>query len=137
MSFKENLNNFFLSLAYILVCLVATVLIEGLLVLCATRSKKALKASVLCNLLTNPMMNGLLFLVSWILYEFFKIPYFPPAEYYITLAILETAVVFVEAFVYRYLDVKKTKASSIVFSLLINAASAVVGAFLPLFVALF
>ena len=91
--------------------------IEGVLVYALFRSKQVCYASLLCNLLTNPILNLLLFIVLR----------FQTGLYWPALVMLELAVVLAEAYVYRLLLDMTTKRALGV-SLLLNAVSYGVGA---------
>ena len=71
-----------------------TVATEGTAILIILRRKKYVYYSLLCNMLTNPALN-LLMLIS--------VRLFGIKVYYPILAVLELAVVFVEAAVYNYI----------------------------------
>jgi len=71
-----------------------TVVIEGTAILIILRRKKYVYYSILCNMLTNPALNLLMH---------FSVRLFGVSVYYPMLAVLELAVVFVEAAVYNYI----------------------------------
>ena len=96
----------------ILLALALTILIECGLSL-VFRSRQLTYTVLLCNLLTNPLLNLLMFLILYFLGLRF---------YYPLLAVLEIAVVFVEAFVIR-LMMHYRPLKAILVSLLFNAAS--------------
>ena len=103
-------------LAWILLFLVVTVLVEcGLSLL--FRSRELTYCVFLCNLLTNPLVNLLLILYS---------AYFPQEYYVIALAILEIAVVGVEAFIIALMTGMRPP-KALLLSLFFNAASCGVG----------
>jgi len=96
----------------ILLALGLTILIECGLSL-VFRSRQLTYSVLLCNLLTNPLLNLLMLLTLY----FWGLRF-----YYPLLAVLEVAVVLVEAFVIRLMmHYRTTKA--ILVSLLLNAAS--------------
>ena len=101
-------------------CLLLTIAAEGILIVIFTKSAKMLWRSVLCNLLTNPALNGILILLT----DFGVIS--TRAAYYTVLAILEILAVAVEALCYKLMcgwNVKKSLAVSAV----LNVASFAMG----------
>jgi len=74
--------------------LLLTITIEGLVIFVIFRCKQYVYYSLLCNLLTNPALNLMLGIFVWIFGERAYLP---------TLVIVELAVIFVEAAVYRYI----------------------------------
>ncbi len=80
--------------------LIATILIEGVVVLLLKRSLKWLYYSLLCNMLTNPLLN-----LS--LYAFIILFRPASAAYYICVGIGECIVVTVEYALYRALTKEK------------------------------
>lgn len=73
--------------------------------------------SILCNIITNPMLNLLLYLLIWGL----------GSEIYITaLVILEIIVVFVEAYIYKIIC-NFTKKEAFILSLILNISSYLIG----------
>lgn len=106
---------------YIICCFVATVIIEGAIMLIITKSKKDVYYSFLANLLTNPAMNALL-MVFCFFFPIYSLNY----AYIIVLAVLETIALFVEAKIYTYLNVFDKK-RSFWYSLLLNGVSCILG----------
>jgi hypothetical protein len=93
--------------------LVGTILVEGVVILLKYEKMNYVFYSLLCNVLTNPMLNLLLYLLVWVL----------GSEIYIhALIILETIVVIVEAYVYKILC-NFSKKEAIKLSILLNASS--------------
>ena len=81
------------------------------------RSKQLTYAVLLCNLLTNPLLNFLLLLY---------LTFFGQEFYFVALAVLETVVVFVEGCIFiLILDYRPLKAFSL--SLFFNSASFCIG----------
>ena len=93
--------------------LLLTVALEGAVILVVFRRKKYVYYSVLCNLLTNPAMN-LLLAVSFSL--------FGEGAYWLTLVLVELAVVIVEAAVYNYICEFGIKKAAML-SVLLNVSS--------------
>lgn len=91
--------------------------IEGALAYAFTRLPTAVYASALCNLLTNPLLNVLLFAVL----RFF------PAAYWGALVALELAVIAGEASLYRMLTGMRPGRAALL-SVALNAVSYGVGA---------
>lgn len=106
---------------YIICCFVATVVIEGVIMLIIKKSWKDVYYSFLANLLTNPAMNALLILFNFI-YPIYSLNWI----YILVLAVLETIAFFVEAKVYNYLGVFDKK-KSFWYSLLLNGVSCILG----------
>ena len=77
-----------------LLCLIVTIIVEGSFILLIFKRKDYLYYSVLCNLLTNPVLNLLLLTVGY---------FFDDTIYYVVLVIAEIVVVVVEALLYRIL----------------------------------
>lgn len=85
--------------------------------LAITKKPRDIYYSFLCNLLTNPALNAVLFLAV----------FFGGAGLYTPLlAVLEISVVFIEALIYRTLAGWKIK-KSLLISLILNGASLCVG----------
>jgi len=93
-----------------------TQIIECAAVLCF-RSKQLVYCVFLCNLLTNPLMNLLL----WLCCTFWGRQY-----YWLSLGVLETAVLFTETFVIK-LMMKYSVRRAFLISLLINGVSLLAG----------
>lgn len=102
--------------------LVVTAAVEGAAVLCVRRDKRFLFYSLLCNLLTNPLVNLLLILSVW---------WLGGSAYYPALALLEVLAVAAEAVVYHRLG-GLSKRVSLWLSLLLNALSFLAGLLLNL-----
>ena len=99
-----------------LLALLLTIAVEGAAILLIFRRKKYAYYSLLCNLLTNPAMNALLLISSWLL---------GMRVYYPALAVAEITVVIVEAIVYNYIcgfGMKKAAALSVFLNALSFAA---------------
>lgn len=103
--------------AAFLIVFAATVAVEGLLAFALFRERRLVYYTFLCNLLTNPALNGLLTLAV----RSFGLGVYTPV-----LVVLEIAVVLVEAFVLNYLT-GRGRGASLVLSLMLNAASFAVG----------
>ncbi len=101
---------FFLSLAR---ALIRTLLIEAAVVLLLTKNKGFLKGSLICNILTNPLLNLLLV---------FPLHYFGQTVYVICAVTGEICVFVGEAYLYRLFTRAAIKKCVIV-SLAANAAS--------------
>lgn len=98
----------------LLIPFLLTVVIEGITMLLLTRSFKWVCYNLLCNMVTNPVMNILLFLIT--------LRFGTTAVYYLAVVIGELAILFLEAWFYR----KMTEASSkkcFLRSLITNALS--------------
>ena len=105
------------AVAQLFVNLALSIVVEGALLYARFRSVRFCYASLLCNLLTNPLLNLLIQLVLR----------FSPGLYWAALVPLEIAVVFAEAYVYRLLCDFSVKRALLI-SLLLNAASYGAGA---------
>lgn len=123
--------NDFVAIIYLAFCLVLTVAVEGIVAMITTKSKEVLKVSVLCNLLTNPMLNALLIVGTY----FFGLNG-QSVGYYVALSVLEIAVVFVEGEVYRYLNLFDKRKKAYLMSFIFNLSSFAVGAILTFILAL-
>jgi len=98
-------------------CLLLSVLTEGILIALLFHNRQYVYYSFLCNLLTNPALNLLLALTVTLL---------GAAWYWPAVAVLELAVVFIEAYVYRLLcGFPFSKALGV--STLLNLASFLIG----------
>lgn len=96
-----------------IVCLVVTILVEGIVILIKYGLREYAYYSLLCNVLTNPMLNLLLYLLVWV---------FGSEIYMQSLIILEIVVVIVEAYVYRILC-NFSRKEALKLSLLLNGFS--------------
>lgn len=105
------------ALEIILQCFLLTVMVEGTFIGIAFRRRDYVYYSFLCNLLTNPLLNVILLLVTNIL---------DVACYFPALIVLEATVVFVEAYVLRLLCGFVYKKALLV-SLVMNALSFLTG----------
>ena len=96
-----------------LINLLLTVFIEGGLIFIIYRRKNFVYYSFLCNILTNPAINLLLWLIVW----------FVGRQFYTAgLIVLELAVLLVEAYIYKLLcGFKSLKA--LMLSFILNVAS--------------
>ena len=97
--------------------LLLTIVIEGVAIFLLYHRKDYLYYSCLCNLLTNPALNAILAVAVAIYGE---------VVYYPALICTEVAVLFIEAYVYRYLGDFKL-ASSIMLSAFLNSLSFGIG----------
>ncbi len=94
-----------------------TSFIEGIIIYLLYRKKEFVYYSLLCNMLTNPAMNLLLFFAAKV---------FGLAYYYLILIVLEIIVVLAEAFIYKLLGNLKTS-KSLFLSALLNLSSFLIG----------
>lgn len=101
----------------LLYVLILTIIIEGIVMLIMTRSKKWVYYNLLCNMLTNPLLNLSLFAMSLTLGK---------NAYYITLVIGEIIVLFGEAWLYNLMTSEKFKVCFIR-SLVTNCCSLLIG----------
>jgi len=104
------------ALLWMFVSLVLTIAVECGLSL-FFRSKQLSYSVLLCNLLTNPLLNFILLIVVYV---------WGPEPYLIVLAVLEVAAVVVETFVIRLMNSYSTL-RAFALALLFNAASFCVG----------
>jgi len=95
--------------------LIATILIEGVVVLLLKRSLKWLYFSALCNMLTNPLLNLALLAILLLTKG-------APAVYYVCVGIGECIVVASEYALYRAMTGEKPK-TCLTVSLAANAVS--------------
>lgn len=103
-----------------------TILLESIPVLFMKNKKAWWKASVLCNVVTNPILNTVILLLALLQSEGDLVSYI--------VIVLEVVVVFLEAYFYR-LMLDKTYKCCIVFSLVANGLSygtGVILSYLPL-----
>lgn len=100
----------------LLSALAFTILIEGIVVVVITRKANALFVSVACNLLTNPLINVILIVVS--IYEI--------NLYYPLMAVLEILVVIAEYFIYR-IATDESKKRCVIISVAANVLSFAIG----------
>jgi len=98
-------------------CLIITIVVEGILILLWYARWDYAYYSILCNIITNPMLNLLLYLLIWGLGSKFYIP---------ALVMLEIIVVFVEAYIYKILC-NFTKKEAFKLSLVLNISSYLIG----------
>ena len=85
-------------LIYLFLCLGATLLLEAIPLLCTTNKKDWWKASVVCNVITNPVLNLVVMLLNLAMWGMNRLP---------ALIALEIVVVLAEAYFYqRMLDKK-------------------------------
>lgn len=94
-----------------------TALIEGILIYLLYRKKEFVYYSILCNMLTNPAMNLLLFFATKV---------FGYAYYSFSLIVLEIIVFLVETFIYKLLGNLKIS-KSLMLSALLNFTSFLFG----------
>lgn len=107
----------------ILYALVLTIVVEDLIMLVLTRSKKWAYYNLLCNLVTNPLINivaGMVWLV-----------YMDSWQYTVTVAVGELVVFAVEALLYRAMTGEPNK-KCFVRSFVTNGLSFLVGLLLQL-----
>ena len=99
-------------IAQLFINLALSIAIEGVLAFALFRSPRFCYDTLLCNLLTNPLVNLLVMAALRL----------RPDLYWPILILLEIAVVFVEAYLYRLLfDMPNKRALAV--SLLVNAVS--------------
>ena len=101
----------------IFINLALTVLVEGAVVGLIFRNRKVIYYSFLCNLLTNPALNLIIFAV---------LAAFGEKYYYAALIPLEISVVFIEAYIYRVLG-NFTFKKAFLTSFIANAVSCGIG----------
>ncbi len=121
----------FLPIIALFGALLLTVAVEGVIMALATKSVTKVKASLLCNLLTNPLLNALLMLGTYIFCWTTE-----SIGYYIALFVLEVAVVIVEGKVYSCLNAFQSDKKAYIASFALNLSSFLVGAILSLIVAI-
>lgn len=100
-----------------ILCLVLTIIIEGIVIFIKFGRWDYVYYSFLCNILTNPMLNLLLYLLVWGL----GLEIYLPA-----LIILEMIVVIIEAYIYKILC-KFSKKEALKLSLILNISSYLIG----------
>lgn len=101
-----------------LVCLALTVLIEAVFAfIFGVRSMYGQLVVLLANVITNPLMNGILTVVSF---------YLSPSYYYIFLIVLEIIVVAAEGLIYKKTELL-IKQNPFILSLLLNVCSYFIG----------
>lgn len=100
-----------------ILCLVLTIIIEGIVIFIKYSRWDYVYYSFLCNILTNPMLNLLLYLLVWGL----GLEIYLPA-----LIVLEIIVVIVEAYIYKILC-KFSKKEALKLSILLNISSYLIG----------
>lgn len=101
------------------VCLLLTIAAEGILIYFITRKTKYIWYSAICNIITNPALNLILFFFGTYSGASVK-------AQYILLAALEAAVVVIEGLFYRALLSRKLS-YTLPLSLALNAASFAAG----------
>lgn len=102
----------------VLVCLILTVLLEAAFAfLCGVRSGYGQLVVLLANVITNPLLNSILTVVSF---------YLSPSYYSIFLVLLEILVVAAEGLIYQKMELP-VKWNPFVLSLLLNACSYFIG----------
>lgn len=106
---------------YLICCFAATVVVEGALMLLVKKDWKSVYYSFLANLATNPALNAILIALTC----FFPV-ILSRTPYFITLAVLEVIVVFVESRIYKYLNVFE-KNKTLLWSVVFNAVSCILG----------
>lgn len=110
-----------LILGYLIIMCAGTIVLESLPVLFVRRKKAWWKASVLCNLVTNPLLNVLMLLVIAVV---------PNRAIFMTVLVtLEVCVICVETYFYRCM-MKKSWRHCAVYALAANLIS--FGASIPL-----
>ena len=97
--------------------LVVTITVEGVIILLKYGRREYAYYSLLCNILTNPMLNLLLYLLIGQLGSEIYLP---------VLVILEIIVVFVEAYIYKILC-NFSKKEALKLSLVLNISSYLIG----------
>ena len=110
------MSSFQYALTTLCFALVLTCITEGVVVLARYRDPEVLLASILCNVLTNPVLN----LLGGGIYKLYRPAYYP------YLVVAELLVVFIEARIYRK-TLKKTKKECLQLSLYANFLSFVAG----------
>lgn len=120
-----------LPIMVIIGALLLTVAVEGVIMAFQTRSMTKVKASLLCNMLTNPLLNALLMLGTYLFCWTTE-----SIGYYIALFVLEVVVVIVEGKVYSLLKTFESGKKAYIASVALNLSSFLVGAILSLIVAI-
>lgn len=110
------------SLLDMTICLLLTVSAEGIVIFLVSRRLKYVWYSVICNLLTNPVLNLVMLLCA---------PFFADSHIfaYALLALLELLAIAVEGIIYRTLTDMST-ARAMMLSLLLNTVSFLSGVIL-------
>lgn len=104
-------------LLYLALCFAITVLLESIPILFLREKKAWWKASLICNVITNPTLNLIILLLTWLLWR----------QNWDTLRFaLEMTVVFLEAFFYHRM-LGKGFVRCFLLSLIANAISFVIG----------
>lgn len=117
MILSRILNNY-------LTCLFLTIIIEAIVAFVINvRTRRGQLIVLLTNIITNPIMNSILLIVSFYLTERY---------YYAFLIPLEIAVVIIEALIFRRNI--STKINPFLFSLILNASSYFIGTFIVKFI---
>jgi len=105
-------------IAALFICCIATILLEGFPLIVMRERKKWFKASLLCNVVTNPILNSSLILCTYFMDN-------KQNELFVMI-VFEVVVVFVEAVIYSKMLNKEFWKCFIV-SLVLNALSFFIG----------
>lgn len=116
----QNSPNFLYAVLFLVISVFAASLLKEILALAITRKKSSIYVTFLANLLTTPLIVALLSVFATI-FSWSG----PNLWYYVVLAALETAAVFVESGVFVDMELTNTKKTSFLFSLALNAAASV------------
>ena len=103
---------------------VSTITLESIPVLFVKNKRSWWKASLICNVVTNPILNVVVFLLTAILY--------PNDVVYPVILVLECAVVLIEAYFYKRM-LNSSFTACLMFSLIANLLSFSAGMFLYAF----
>ena len=103
------------------ICCAATIVLEGIPILFLKSKKAWWKASILCNVVTNPLLNVIVLFLPVVLDDYLLIAWLVMA--------LEVVVVFFETWFYQLMLEKSCK-KCFLFSLIANGFSFVVGSVL-------
>lgn len=107
-----------LSISYLVLCLLSTFILEAIVMLIFRYGKKWLKAGIIVNTITNPVINCILLLVAVLEVS--------EAVYVIIALLLEVVVVFLEAYFYGKM-LGEDKKTCLKASFICNVFSFVVG----------
>ena len=105
----------------LLLCFLVTVALESIPALCLPQGKAWWKVSLLCNTLTNPLLNVLLLIGRALISN--------PVAVALLLLFLEAGAVLVEAYVYKDF-LKKAYKACLLFSVIANVFSFTAGSLL-------
>lgn len=105
-------------LLFLVICLVSTIVLEGFPLLLTRERARWIKASIVCNTVTNPLHNSVLVLFSYVVHE--------EAVLLLVAILLEVVVICAEAVFYaKMLEESFVKCFVLSFSL--NVSSFIIG----------